>query len=324
MDKVLLIKIEAPSYSSIGMETAFKEYFKEVHSIDWQAIRFNYGLADLRQWILDKCFFCRPDLIFIQIQKPEILEVDFFKELSDFGAVVNYTEDVREDTSWYEEVAPHIALTLFTNIDDVEKLQAKGIKNVAYMPVSYNHVWYRPMAKTEKNYGDIIFIGNNYVGTALDFPGAQERQDMINFMKQEYGDRFQAYGMGQENQMLLPAQCVEAYNNCKIAITHSNFKRKNYCSDRNLNAMACGALVIHQDFQGRMAMFADAPHLFTWDGFEDLKYYCDWLLSMPNPREVSSSTPAYTMQYHSWYARVLDLKKMLSKNKKPIRIYEFD
>src|SRR6185312_3700466 len=232
MKKALLIKLESPFYSSIAIERAFKEHF-EVHYIDWQAIRFNNGVNGLQviwETILKECDTFNPDLIFIQLQVSYILSTEQFKELGQRSFVINYTEDVREDIKWMEDAAPHIGLTIFTNMDDVEKLKDKGIHNVSYMPVSYNDVWYRPVPKTDKYYGDIVFIGNNTVGTNLNFPYAQERQDMIKFMKDKFGDKFRSYGMAQEYQMLPPAEVIQAYSNCKVVITQNQFKRNKYCS----------------------------------------------------------------------------------------------
>src|ERR1019366_1636016 len=163
MKKALLIKLEAPSYSSIGMERAFKEHF-ETRSIDWQAIRFNNGKNGLQiiwETILKECETFKPDLIFIQLQVDYILTTEQLKELGQKAFVINYTEDVREDIKWMEDAAPHIGLTIFTNQDDVNNLKTKGILNVAYMPVSYNDVWYRPVSKTDKYYAYIVFIGNH-------------------------------------------------------------------------------------------------------------------------------------------------------------------
>src|ERR1019366_788393 len=162
MKKALLIKLEAPSYSSIGMERAFKEHF-EVVSIDWQGVRFNLGINKLWPAIMFQVGLFNPDLIFIQLQVSHVLNTEQFKELGKIAFVINYTEDVREDIKWMEDAAPHIGLTIFTNQDDVDKLKEKGIYNVAYMPVSYNDVWYRPVSKTDKYYAYIVFIGNHTV-----------------------------------------------------------------------------------------------------------------------------------------------------------------
>jgi spore maturation protein CgeB len=312
MKKVLLIKLEAPSYSSIGMETAFREAYEEVRSINWQQLRFDNGYNGLKviwEIILNECETFKPDLIFVQLQVDYILTTEQFKELGKRAFVINFTEDVREDIKWMEDAAPHIGLTIFTNMDDVEKLSAKGINNVAYMMVSYNDVWYKPQEKTSKDYGEIIFIGNNFVNTNLNFPQAQERQDMIKFMKEKFGDRFQAYGIGQENSILLPMQCVEAYNNCRVAITHNNFKRNGYCSDRNFNSMACGAFTVQQHFEGMEEMFKDAPYLASWKDFDSLETLCNFYLydAIENKKEMTD----YIKQNHDWRNRIRFIRAAL-------------
>jgi hypothetical protein len=304
MKKALLIKLEAPSYSSIGMEAAFKEHY-EVRSIDWQRVRFNGGLDGLNilwKLIEQECVSFMPDIIFCQFQKSEVLSIENWKRLSEFGFVINYTEDVREDISWYEEVAPHIGLTIFTNEDDVNRFKCG---NVGYMLVSYNHLWYKPQPKTKTEYGDIIFVGNNYVASNLNFPFAKERQEMIEFMKRGFGDKFQAYGMGQENQMLSPAQVVEAYNNAKVVITQSNFKRKGYMSDRGCNSIGCGAITIHQHFEGIERMFSELPYYNSWKTFEGLEDACNFYLKeFEYPYNYKKEISDYAVTHHSWKNRI--------------------
>ena len=314
MKKALLIKLESPAYSSIGMERAFKEHF-EVHSVDWQHIRFTNGYDGLKviwETIINECDTFKPDLIFIQIQVSYILTTDQFKELGQRSFVINYTEDAREDIQWMEDAAPHIGLTIFTNQDDVEKLKSKGIFNTAYMPVSYNDVWYRPVPKTDKYYGDIVFIGNNNVNTNLNFPYAQERQDMIEFMYEIFGDRFRAHGMGQGFSMLAPAQVIEAYSNCKIVITHNNFKRKGYFSDRGLNALGCGAITVHQHFEGIDGIFGDAPYISSWKTLEGLETICRYYLEN-NFYGFRTKISQYTKENHSWTERVIQIIELIIK-----------
>lgn len=324
MKKALLIKIEAPSYSSIGLETAFKEYFDDVVSIDWQHIKFHLGIDGLWNNIIQKCDLLKPDIIFCQFQKSDILSVEQFKILSKYGFVINYTEDVREDTSWYEEVAPHIGLTVFTNGDDATKLSNKGIYNVAYMMVGYNDIWYRPVAKTKRDYGEIVFIGNNYENTNLEFPNATERQDMIKFMKSKFGNRFCAYGLGQEGGILSPAECVEAYNNCKIAVTQNNFTRHGYTSDRNLNSLGCGCITVQQYFSGIKGMFVGLPYFASWKKFEGLEKICTFYLKdfsemfegVGDNKNYREEISAYTKQNHSWQNRIKVLMAMVILQKK--------
>lgn len=307
MKKILLIKLEAPTYSSIGMEEAFREHYL-VESVDWQRLNFNYGKAGLWNEIMNKCLSFMPDVIFCQFQKDGVLTVEQWKRLTDFGFVINYTEDVREDISWYEEVGEFIGLTVFTNLDDVKRFKHN---NVAYMMVSYNHLWYKQdvwLHNKPNNYGEIVFVGNDYADTNLNFPQAQERREMIKFMKDKFGDKFQAWGMGQENKMLLPSQVVEAYNTAKIVITHNNFKREGYCSDRGLNSIGCGAITIHQHFEGIEEMLS-YPYFLEWESLEKLHIACELALSaIPEDR---SEIVRYAKETHSWINRSKVLKAMI-------------
>lgn len=304
MKKALLIKLESPFYSSIAIERAFKEHF-EVRSIDWQAIRFNNGSNGLKViWdtILNECNNFKPDIIFVHLQVDYILNTNQFIELGKRAFVINYTEDVREDIKWIEDAAPYIGLTVFTNMDDVAKLKDKGIDNVAYMPVSYNDVWYRPVPKTDKYYGDIVFIGNNTVNTNLNFPYAQERMDMVKFMKEKFGDKFRSFGMGMEYSMLPPAEVIQAYSNCRIVITQNQFKKRGYMSDRGMNSLACGAVTIHQYFEHIDEVFDESPYRALWEDFRQLELLCEHYINKDNS-DLKEKISYYTKENHSWSER---------------------
>lgn len=266
MKKVLFAAIFASSYSSIGMVDGFKDAGYIPIVIDWQAYRFRNGIIALRIHLIETAKLHNPDLIFLHIQNGEIIDEQTAIELAKYGFVVNFSEDVRTDISWYEKIGQHIGLTVFTNMDDVDALNSKGIRSV-FMPTSYNHLWYKPQAKTDKYYGDIVFVGSNYLNTNLEFEEAQERVDMVRVLKEEFGNRFMYYGLnwGPEIKMLNPQEVVECYNNARIVVTQNNFKRKAYQSDRFYNAAGSGALVIPQNING------SEFDRFSWTNFDDLK-----------------------------------------------------
>jgi spore maturation protein CgeB len=245
MKKALVISIEAPTYSSLGMIDGFRQHFEQVEAVNWQALRFNGGYDFMWLTIFQTCEVFKPDLIFMQFQHGEAVPAEKVKQLSEYAPVVNYTEDVRDDVGWIEQMHPHLSLSVFTNKDDAEKMKSLGF-NSMYHHVSYNHVWYKPQPASSTNYGDIVFLGNNYKDNPLNFPMADERQKIISVMKQVFGNRFKAYGLGQENRMLNPQEAIECYNNCKIAISFNNFKRAGYQSDRFTNATGCGALTMYE------------------------------------------------------------------------------
>jgi len=127
--KVLHVGVTAPTYSSEAMVKAFNDVFGECVYFDWQAHRFNYGVEAMRKNLLLEAKTYNPDIIFLHLNhNNEVLTVDNVKELSEICFVIWYTEDVREDITWFEMITPVIGLSIFTNIDDVEKLKSITFK----------------------------------------------------------------------------------------------------------------------------------------------------------------------------------------------------
>ncbi len=130
MKSVLFCKIEVEGvFSSAGMVKGFKEAgFEEVIEFNWQSFRFNVGLEGMRSRLIGMAMTHKPDLIFLHLQVNSSIDVEVAQILQGLAPVVNFTEDVREETGWYEDVAPEILLTVFTNQYDVQKLKQKGKK----------------------------------------------------------------------------------------------------------------------------------------------------------------------------------------------------
>jgi len=322
--KVFHVGITAPSYSSESITKSFKDVFGDCLFFDWQLHRFSYGTETMRSNLLLEAKTYQPDVIFLHLNhNSEALSIVNYEELSKIAFTITYTEDVRENIDWFKTITPIVGLSIFTNIDDVETLKSKGVNNAMYLPVSYNDIWYKKQPKTERYYGDIVFLGNNYVGTNLNFPKAQERQDMIAALKKEFGDKFQAYGLGQENKMLNPQEAIECYNNAKIAIGHNNFTRKGYQSDRCLNSMGCGCLTIMQHYEGigyvdygfplRVVIAGEImQERDVWDSFEKLISMCKRYLLNDNIREMLAEKQHNKVtENHTWKQRAESIKSII-------------
>lgn len=316
--KVFHIGITASTYSSEGISESFKEVFGDTRYFHWQNHRFNYGTEAMRSNAILEAETYSPDIIFIHCNNnSEAFDVATYKRFSELAYTIVYTEDVRKDITWFETLCPLVNLTIFTNLDDVETLWGKGIKNVIHQPVSYNHIWYKKQPKTERNYGDIVFIGNNHVDTNLDFPNAQQRVETIAALKKEFGDKFQAYGLGQENKMLNPQEAVECYSNAKIAIGHNNFTRKGYQSDRCLNAMGCGCATLMQHYEG---IEKDFPNInsWSWRSIDELIALCKLYLKLESgelylENNLSSYLYKTTTEKHRWVNRCNEIKEYINK-----------
>ncbi len=313
--KVFHVGITAPSYSSEAMTKAFKDVFGECLFFDWQLHRFSYGTEAMRSNLILEAKTYNPDVIFLHFNhNSEALDIENYKTLSEIAFVITYTEDVRHSIEWFEKITPIIGLSIFTNTEDVDTLKSKDINNAMYLPVSYNNIWYKPQLKTNKDYGEIVFIGNNYVGTNLDFPNAQERQDMVVAMKKSFGDKFKAYGLGQENKMLNPQEMVECYNNATVAIGHNNFSRKGYQSDRCLNAIGCGCPTVLHYYEGIENDFS-SPINFNWVTIDELIGVCNLIMGYKiSFAEIIQQQQEDVKNNHQWTNRAKSISDyVLSK-----------
>lgn len=317
MNKIFHIALESSMYSSKAITKGFVG--KTVRQFNWQQVTYEYDRPTMRQMCVASAKDFQPDLIFLHCQNPAAFDIDTIKELQTIAPVVNYTFDVRQDISWFKEVAPHITLTLFACYEDVNDCKNSDIPNVAYMPSSADFEFYEPrldMFGGKKTFYDIVFIGNDTTGSNLDYPLVQQRKDMVNFMYDNYPDQFMAYGIGQQGGLVDRFRELELYNNCKIVITHNHFFRTGYCSDRDWRAVGCGAMVIHHAFKGVQELFTHRA--VTWTELEDLKFSCDYFLKNTNERiRLSEVEHDYVILYHSWTMRINKMFKLLKDMREP-------
>lgn len=315
MKSVLHARIEAPTYNSSGIENGFLENGFEYVGFDWQKCKMNSSAEEMMDRLIGKAHMEKPDLIFLHLQQPDALDVGTAIELSKVAFVVNYTFDVRKDNSWYKEIAPHIGLTLFGDMESVQELKQAGINNVDYLGSSADYSWYKPLnlPRTE----DIVFIGGNYANTALDFPQAKERAEMVQFMKDTFRGSFKVYGMGFKNSVMVNAQEeISIYNRSKIAITHNNFIRGGYTSDRLWRALGCGIATVSQYYPG-INKDLNKYVASTWLDFPMLKQECERLLNFNEEREAMGRAGAeWVRSQHSWKNRVGQLKELIQKHRK--------
>lgn len=316
MQSILIAKIEAPGlYSSDGMVKALRDQFDQVYEFNYQNVMFNEGVEGMRRRLMGMCMMYSPDVCFLHIQIPDPLNLDLIQFLSERTFVVLYTFDVKINVDWYKEYAPYVGLILFGDGETIDYLRLGGITNVDYLPSSADFDLYKPLPEgvyPEKDYGEIVFIGNNFVSNKLNFPMSEERVGMVEYMKKHFGERFKVYGLGWPGStMLSPEQSVAAYQSCKIAVTHNNFYRKWYTSDRLWRAMGCGACTISQYYDG---YYYDIPYPIsqTWVNYGTLKKRCEELLENDSFRkQIAKRQYKYVVEAHSWSIQFSRLKQLI-------------
>lgn len=275
--KILHIGLCATPNTMNGFQKAFidvvgKENYREVYTGD--------SLLKIRAIELSVIF--KPDIIFMQIQAPDIIDIETCKILKDNGAfIINWTGDKRHEVpQWMIDLAPYVSLTSFSNMDDVNTMRLLGFKS-EYLEIGYDPEIYKPEGEA-LNMPDIVFMGNNY-GRGY-FPMSGFRIDMVDFLRQEYGNRFGVYGSGWAygNGNFNHSQYEEAkaYRGAKIAINCSHFDSLNYNSDRLLRILGSGTACLSYRHKGMGETYGLGCNYFT--DFEQLKKHIDWYLNKDN------------------------------------------
>lgn len=188
----------------------------------------------------------KPDILFMQIQAPNIISIETCEYAKNSGCfVINWTGDKRHEVpQWMVDLAPFVNCTSFSNMEDVYKMRALGFKS-DFLEIGYDQTIYTPIGEALQ-IPEIVFMGNNY-GRGY-FPMSGFRIDMVDFLKNEYGNRFGVYGSGwaYANGNFNHSQHEEAkaYRGAKIAINVSHFDCDIYNSDRLLRILGSGCACV--------------------------------------------------------------------------------
>lgn len=245
----------------------------------------NCGDRDVNEKAVAIGMTFKPNLVFLQVQTPNIIHPSTISALRSFGAwVCNFTGDVRQPLpQWYIDTGRLCHRTFFTNEADVAVLQQLGIP-AAYLNIGFDPAIYHP-APGLSAVPDIVFMANHYPGQ---FPLSGLREEVARKLTDVYGHRFGLYGsgwtFGRGNLMGFQNMEADVYRNCKIAINLSHFDLQRYSSDRILRIMGSGAFCLTKQFPGLEKDYADGEHLVTWQSMTDLVNLCDFYLANEQER----------------------------------------
>lgn len=315
---VLFVGIEAPTFSSASMIKGWNELGYAVEFISYQPLKMQVGLNGMWGRIQGKAAIVNPAIIFLNIQNEEAISVEACIRLNNIAPVVLFTFDVRSyaKTLWLYDLAQNISLTCCSNDDDVMQCVMRGA-NAILVPSSTDYELYQPrelpMIGNVSN-PEIVFIGQNYANTNAGFDKAKERQEIIDFLYEQYPDKFSAYGMGQINSRYVhPNEEILLYHTAKIVIGHNNFFRHGYTSDRLFRAMGSGAFYLTSYFPDMEDTFRQGIHLASYQTKEELKDKIDYYLANSVERNIIAKGGAVLVRsFHRWQDR---LKQMIDQLK---------
>ena len=308
--RVVLTGEEPPYYT---ITNAFKKVFDELDTIYWDEIK---NLSEMNGIVRARVQAIKYDAVFMQVQHPNIIELQTAKCLSEHSIAFNWTGDVRTDISWYEEIAPYV-ITLFTNMTDVEKMRSKGFR-AEYLQCGYDHKYY--FQKQLKRYNTIAFCGNYY--PAADFPLKQLRIDAVYELKRNFPEQFHLYGREWDKVGLKSEGFANndweanLYNESLLALSVSHFDYSRYFSDRLLREMACGCCVLSHRFKDNHLEFQEGVHIRYWDSIEDLIELCNYYFANPDQaKKIGDAAEQYVRENYTWEIFANKLLNIILKNK---------
>jgi spore maturation protein CgeB len=180
--------------------------------------------------------------------------------------------------------------------------------------VGFDKGWYDRRPK-RAGCPEIVFAANNYGIFQL----SEYRAQVAMALAKKFGSRFAMYGSGWDKYKIKTrrinnSQEADAYNNCKIAISVSNFRFKRYYSDRLLRIMACDAFPLSHDFEEMELDFTEGHDIVTFKNIPDLIEKCDYYLSHSEERRLIAYN-AYQNAHSkcTWENRCEELIELLKK-----------
>jgi spore maturation protein CgeB len=247
----------------------------------------------------------KPDLVFLQIQTPGIIDVHTAQYIASKSFVVNWTGDVRQNIDWFIQVGKVIQMTLFTNMEDVKTLRSKGIKS-DYLQIGFPTKIFKPSGTIKAGVPEIIFMANQTQG----FPLSNYRKEIVEELRRRYGSRFGVFGNSWGWGYSVPDQNEEAahYRGCKIAINLSHFNYSRYSSDRIFRLMGAGAFCLSHNYQDIEKEFEIGKYLDVWNDKDELFRKIDYYLENDLERKaIAKSGCKHVHKNHTWNERIKQL-----------------
>lgn len=321
MKRVLHAALVAPGYSNEGIMKGFLDAgFDTYRCFDYQRIMFEYDKNHMRRILLMEAKEFKPDLIFCQIQNSEILDLDTFNRLNEIAFTVNYNFDIRskEQSQWMYDLAPYIGLSCLSNQNDVNEVIGRGYHNAMCLHSSTDIELYKPATGYVEKEG-IVFIGNNFHNTMLPFPKSEQRIQMVQSLKPEFGNYFEVYGMGWFGPMATQKEEIEIYQHAFAAINQTNYDAPNYTSDRLWRILATGCFCLTEYFEGIESLFTNHEELVWWRTIDELKSLLHhYMANGKRAQQIGMNGYAAMRSRHTWKNRIEEMMAFINKQESEI------
>lgn len=268
-----------------GVVNGFQTAMQKVATGGYLELNCGGPTAEFNQKLLQMCFDFRPDIVFIQVQAPNILFPDTVQQISRIAFIMNFSGDVRHGLPpWYLEIGRSIQLSTFSNMLDVKRCMEVGVNadwlEIGYDPEKYQP-WQVPLSSTE-----IVAHFNDYGDTY--FPLSKYRREIVETLQKEFGSRFGVFGNfpgAKSNFNNSQPDESRNYAAAKIAINCSHFCIEKYSSDRLLRALGSGVMVLSHRFPAMESMYEVGTHLDVFDDVHTLVEKVHYYLAQEQERK---------------------------------------
>lgn len=260
----------------------------------------------------------RPTLVFMQLQTPNVVHRSTLEEMRRRHGeltAVSWCGDIGRDDDWVMELAPELAL--YTSLDQVHNLRAKGFSAAAYLQIGYDTDRYfeepSPGAPPAHN---VVFLGQNYddrCWTRITPHEAQLRRDVVQVLR-EMGVGFEVFGQGWKGaRYARPPEDGAIYRRARMAVSLSLVSHyARYSSDRLIRALACGPAVLVKRFRDMESWgLSHEKNCLVWDSLEELLTLLPFLHDDQYLRGIGHEGAALARQHHTWEVRMLELVPLL-------------
>lgn len=295
-----------------GLWKAFDEHFDTLH-YNWSENSNDVRCVNDKILELHRNF--NPDVVFMQVQRGGIIDIETAEQITKSSYTINWTGDVRYPLpQWFVDLGKHISITLFSNMKDVQLSREKGI-NADFLQVGFDEELFNPFDRVNQT-PDIVFLGSNYIDSK-EFPLSELRKDLVQKMYSSFGNAFMVYGGNWEQYIpnpvfLNPEQESMAYRSCKIAISLSHFDYERYSSDRIFRLMGSGAFCLSHNYKGIENDFVIKKHLDVWNSLDELVDKCVFYLKNEYERKsIAKEGCKFVRENCTWDKRMIELKNMI-------------
>lgn len=315
---LILYPINIESAPNFVMRQAFARHFSPFEEYDWHNLAQTTSLEIVQQRFLEILKAKRPDYCFMQLQNENNMSVSMIREMAKYTKIINWSGDIRTTQAWYDwflAIGKEIHLTLFSNETDPAILRRWGVK-ADYLQVGFDTIWYnRQPNKLVGGWPEIVYCANDYGNFQL----SRYRADVVLALTSQFGPRFKVFGAGWDKHQVYThsinnVQEAQAYNNCKIAISVSNFSFERYYSDRLLRIMGCGAFPLTHHFSGIEKDFKSGYDIEVFNNIDELVSKCHYYLLKGDERQAIADNAYNTAHTQcTWEVRMKELIQALRK-----------